>query len=51
MYEQHLGKKGIRVLYELSYFAKEETMDSTDSALDEIVTSFLHEFLYVHATF
>ena len=31
----------------LSCDAKEENMDSTDSALDEIVSSFLHERLSV----
>ena len=31
MYKQHLGKNTVKVLYELSCVAIEETMDSTDS--------------------
>ena len=36
---------------ELSCDTKEETMDSTDSALDETVSSFSHEFLSVYTRF
>ena len=43
--KQHLGEK--RYLCELPCVVKEETMDSIDSALDEIFSSFLHEFLSV----
>ena len=35
----------------LSCDTKEENMDSTDSALDEIVSSFLHEYLSVCTRF
>ena len=35
----------------MSWDTKEENMDSTDSALDEIVNSFLHEFLSVFTRF
>ena len=35
----------------LSCDTKEENMDSTDSALDEIVSSFLHEYLFVCTRF
>ena len=35
----------------LSCDAKEENMDSTDSTLDEIVSSFLYEFLSVCTRF
>ena len=34
-------------LCELSYVAKKETMNSTDSTLDEIKSSFLHGYLSV----
>ena len=44
-----LEKKQLKCyLCKLSCVAKERTMDSTDSALDEIVSSFLHEFLSVY---
>ena len=39
------------LLYELPFIVKEETMDSTDSALDEIMISILYEFLSVHTGF
>ena len=35
----------------MSCDTEEENMDSTDSALDEIVSSFLHEFLSVFIRF
>ena len=41
-----LEKKELKCyLCKLSCVAKEQTMDSTDSALGEIGSSFLHEFL------
>ena len=36
---------------ELSCDIKEENVDSTDFALDEIACSFLNEFLYVYTRF
>ena len=46
---KHLGEKRVKCyLRELPCVTKEETMDSTDSALDEIVSSILHEFLSVY---
>ena len=35
----------------MSCIAKEEAMDSTDSVLDEIVSSILHEFLSLYTRF
>ena len=40
-----------RYLCELPGVGKEETIGSTDSALDEIVSSLLHEFLSVYTWF
>ena len=56
MYNKHLGLKTVKCLAilkknELSCDTKEENMDSTDSALDEIVSSFLHEFFSVYTRF
>ena len=46
IYKQHLEKRELKCyLCELPCVATEEAMDSTDSALDEIASSFLHEFL------
>ena len=54
MYE-HLGKKRVKclaVVKKNEWFCdnKEKTM-TTDSALDEIVSSFLHEILSVYTRF
>ena len=56
MYNKHLGLERVKCLAilkknELFCDTKEENMNSTDSALDEIVSSFLHEFLSVYTRF
>ena len=56
MCNKHLGLKrvnGLAILKksELPCHTKKENMGSTDSALDEIVSSFLHEFLSVYTRF
>ena len=54
MCNKHLGLKRVHCLAilkkdELPCDTKNENMDPTDSALDEIVSSFWHEFLSVYA--
>ena len=56
IYNKRLGLKRVKCLAilkknELSCDTKEENMDSTDPALDEIVSSFLHEFLSIFTRF
>ena len=56
IYNKRLGLKRLKCLVilkknELYCDTKEENMDSTDSALDEIVSSFLHEFLSIFTRF
>ena len=56
MYTKHLGLERVKCLAilknnELFCDTKEENMVSTDSALNEIVSSFLHEFLSVYTRF
>ena len=56
MYNKHLGFERVKCLAilkknELFCDTKEENMNSTDSTLDEIVSSFLHEFLSVYTRF
>ena len=56
VYNKHLGLERVKCLViqkknKLFCDTKEENMVSTDSALDEIVSSFLHEFLSVYTRF
>ena len=56
IYNKRLGLKKVKCLAilkknELSCDTEGENMDSTDSALDEIVSSFLYEFLSVFTRF
>ena len=56
MYNKHLGLERVKCLAilkknQLFCDTKEENIVSTDSALDEIVSSFLHEFLSAGAYF
>ena len=56
IYNKRLGLKRVTCLVmlkknELSCDTKAENMDSTDSALVETVSSFLHEFLSVFTIF
>ena len=50
-WKNNIWEKWVTVLCELSCLLKEETTDSTYSALDEIVSSFMHEFLSIYTRF
>ena len=50
-WKSSIWEKWVTVLCELSCLLNEETTDSTYSALDEIVSSFMHEFLSIYTRF